>query len=60
MSKYTVEVKLQAVARYLTGNESYKTLAESIGADKSLVINWVKLFEAQGERGFKKDYASYS
>ena len=33
MSKYTVEVKLQAVERYLTGNESYKTIAESIGAD---------------------------
>lgn len=60
MSKYTVEVKLQAVERYLTGNESYKTVAESIGATKSQVINWVKLFEAQGERGFKKGYTSYS
>ena len=60
MSKYTVEVKLQAVERYLTGNESYKTIAESIGAAKSQVITWVKLFEAQGEKGFKKGYTSYS
>ncbi len=60
MSKYTVEVKLQAVERYLTGNESYKTIAESIGTVKSLVITWVKLFEAQGEKGFKKGYTSYS
>jgi len=60
MSKYTVEVKLQAVERYLTGNESYKVIAESIAADKSLVITWVKLFEAQGENGFKKSYTSYS
>lgn len=45
MSKYTVEVKLQAVARYLTGNESYKIIAESIGTEKSQVINWVKLFK---------------
>ena len=60
MSKFTVEDKLKAVERYLTGNESYKTIAESIGALKSLVINWVKLFEAQGEEGFKKGYTSYS
>jgi len=38
MSKYTVEAKLQAVERYLTGNESYQTIAESIGAAKSQVI----------------------
>ncbi|MEK4485628.1 IS3 family transposase [Psychrobacillus sp. FSL H8-0484] len=60
MSKYTVEVKLQAVVRYLTGNESYQTIAESIGAAKSQVITWVKLFEAQGGKGFKKGYTSYS
>jgi len=60
MSKYTVEIKLQAVERYLTGNESYKTIAESIGTTKSQVITWVKLFEAQGEKGFKKGYTSYS
>ncbi|KAA0955928.1 transposase [Sporosarcina sp. ANT_H38] len=60
MSKHTAEVKSHVVDRYLTGNESYKAIAESIGADKSLVINWVKLFEAQGERGLKKSYTSYS
>ncbi|MBA9028525.1 transposase [Peribacillus huizhouensis] len=32
MSKYTEEIKLQVVEeRYLTGNESYKAIAESIG-----------------------------
>lgn len=35
MSKYTLEVKLQAIKRYLTGNESYQTIAESIGVAKS-------------------------
>ena len=60
MSRYTVEVKLQAVERYLTGNESYQTIAESIGAAKSQVITWVKLFEVQGKKGFKKSYTSYS
>lgn len=60
MSKYTLEVKLQAVKRYITGNESYQTIAESIGVAKSQVITWVKLFEVQGEKGFKKCYTSYS
>lgn len=60
MSKYTLEVKLQAVKRYLTGNESYQTIAESIGVAKSQVITWLKLFEVQGEKGFKKCYTSYS
>lgn len=60
MSKYTADDKLTAVARYLTGNESYKTIAESIGAAKSLVITWVKLFEAQGIDAFKKVYTNYS
>jgi len=32
MSKYIVEDKLQAVERYLTWNESYNTIAESIGS----------------------------
>lgn len=60
MSKYTVEIKLQAVKRYLTGKEGYKSIAQSIGATHSQIINWVKLYEAQGEHGFQKDYTSYS
>ncbi|WP_407691727.1 IS3 family transposase, partial [Psychrobacillus psychrotolerans] len=40
--------------------ESYQTIAESIGVAKSQVITWVKLFEVQGEKGFKKCYTSYS
>ncbi|MGG0655844.1 transposase [Rummeliibacillus pycnus] len=60
MSKFTVEIKLNAVRRYLSGSESYKEIAESIGSSKSLVMNWVKLFEAQGIKGFEKNYSSYS
>lgn len=60
MSKYTVEIKLNAVKRYLNGTESYKEIAESIGSTKSQVITWVKLFEVQGMKGFEKDYTAYS
>ena len=38
MSKYTVEDKLQAVERYLTGNESYKNIAKALVYTKNLVI----------------------
>ena len=60
MSKFTVEIKLNAVQRYLSGAESYQEIAESIGSTKSQVINWVKLFEVQGIKGFEKDYTAYS
>ncbi|MGE8000188.1 hypothetical protein ACQKOF_16170 [Lysinibacillus sp. NPDC093190] len=30
MSKFTAEEKLQAVQRYLNGNESYKDIGQSI------------------------------
>ncbi len=60
MTKFTMETKLNAVKRYLNGTESYKKIAESIGSTKSQVINWVKLFEAQGMNGFEKDYTAYS
>ena len=60
MSKFTVHDKLTTVSRYLNGNESYKTIAESIGTTKSVVITWVKLFEAHGTNAFKKGYTNYS
>lgn len=62
MSKYTVKVKLQAVERYLTGNESYQTIAESIGATKSQIFNWVRIFEAQGKTvsTIRKSYDKHS
>ena len=53
MSKYTVEDKIKAVERYLTGNESYNTL-QKVLARKSQVITWVKLFERKEQRVLKK------
>ncbi|HWI48636.1 MAG TPA: helix-turn-helix domain-containing protein [Rummeliibacillus sp.] len=60
MSKFSAEVKLNAVKRYLSGLENYEVIAESIGSNKSLVMNWVKLYEAQGIKGFEKNYTTYS
>ncbi|WP_141676238.1 transposase [Pseudobacillus wudalianchiensis] len=43
MSKYTVEVKLQAVEHYLTENESYQNIAESIGAASKIRFSLLPL-----------------
>lgn len=60
MSKFTVEIKLNSVKRYLSGKETYKEIAESIGSTQAQIITWVKLFEAQGIKGFEKGYTTYS
>ncbi len=60
MAKFSVEDKLAAVHRYLQGYDSYSTIAASIGAASSLVINWVKQYEENGAEAFKKSYTSYS
>ena len=38
MAKYTVEDKLQAVERYLNGNESANKIAKSLGTDKQAIF----------------------
>jgi transposase len=61
MAKFTGDDKLAAIQRYLTGEESYITIAKSIGTSDSVVRNWVMQYEQHGiEVLFKKSYASYS
>ncbi|WP_455709814.1 transposase [Lysinibacillus xylanilyticus] len=60
MSKYTAEKKLQAVQRYLNGNESYKDIGQSIGANKKLIIIWVKQYEHNGLDAFIKRCTNYT
>ncbi|CAM3694804.1 IS3 family transposase [Mesobacillus zeae] len=44
MAKFTVEEKINAVRRYLNGNESQQTIAASIGIHKSGLQNWIKKY----------------
>lgn len=61
MTKFTGEEKLTAVKRYLKGGESYARIGTSIGASKTVVMNWVMQYQEHGEEGlFKKTYTSYS
>ncbi|SFJ91260.1 hypothetical protein SAMN05518846_106266, partial [Brevibacillus centrosporus] len=45
MAKFTVEDKLEAIRRYLNGNESFACIASSMGTVKSEVIKWVQLYQ---------------
>ncbi|MCM3472483.1 MULTISPECIES: IS3 family transposase [Brevibacillus] len=60
MTKFSGDVKLAAVQRYLEGVESYASIAASIGASDYMVRNWVLQYEHQGEKAFVKSYTSYS
>lgn len=45
MTKFTSEDKLLAVKRYLEGKGSHAYIGESIGANKSEVMNWVRQYD---------------
>ena len=59
MAKFTTEEKLQAIIRYLDGNESFREIAKSIGTHK-ILLRWVKQFEYHGEKAFVKCYTNYT
>lgn len=60
MAKFTAEDKLQAVERYLDGNESSYEIAKSIGTDNKAILKWVKQYEYNGVDAFVKSYTNYT
>lgn len=50
-AKYIVKLKLSIVNEYLSGEASYKTLAEKHGVGCTVVKSWVRTFREQGEVG---------
>ena len=61
-SKFTKEVKLQAVNDYLDGNKSTVKIAYDLQCNKSAVQSWIHGFKSQGESFFdnKTVNSSYS
>ena len=51
-SKFSKELKLSIVKRYLNGEGSYKTLAKEINVHHSVVEVWIKKYKAFGENAF--------
>ncbi|WP_417898431.1 IS3 family transposase [Bacillus haimaensis] len=60
MSKFTREVKHQAVQRYMNNLVSYRELAKEVGVDHSVLRYWVMLFKHHGDQAFSFPYTKYS
>mgnify|MGYP002795880651 FL=1 len=51
-SKYSKELKLSIVKRYLNGEGSTRTLAREINSVGSVVLRWIKKYQVFGESAF--------
>ena len=52
MSRFTPEEKLTAIRRHIEDHESYNSIAESIGANKTDIIDWCRNYMVFGEEHF--------
>ena len=60
MAKYSEMDKLQAVLRYLEGNESSHGIARFIETNHQAILKWVKQYEYNSVEAFNKQYTNYS
>lgn len=59
-SKYSKELKLSIVKRYLDGEGSTFTLAKEINTTNNAVCNWVKKYQTFGESAFDTSHTNAS
>lgn len=52
-SKYTFEMKLSIVTKYLEGNTSLESLARSLGTNGTRIVEWVTLYQSLGVEGLR-------
>ena len=55
MSKISVETKMDAVHRYLLYGESYESIANSIGVNRTTIKDWCRLYESEGMDSFVRE-----
>jgi len=60
MTKFTIDEKLNAVKRYLEGNEGHRVIADDIGVNYSLFRTWIRQYNFNGENAFEKKYTAYT
>lgn len=60
MGKFSPKEKLQIVKQYFNGVDGGKRIAKSLGIHSSVIYQWVKQYEAFGEKAFEKRYTTYS
>ena len=52
-SKYSFEMKLAAVTKYLEGSCSTESIARSLGTNGTRIVEWVTLYQSLGIEGLK-------
>ncbi|MED3468705.1 IS3 family transposase [Bacillus sp. FSL K6-0268] len=60
MGKFSPKEKIQIVKQYFNGIDGGKRLAKSLGIHSSVIYQWIKQYEAFGEKAFEKRYTTYS
>ena len=60
MAKVSVEQRIQAVQRYLNGDESMSEIAKDIGVTDRVVSDWIRRYQKNGVEAFLKSYTKYS
>ena len=60
MAKVNAEQRIQAVQRYLNGDETMIEIAEAIGVTDIVMSEWVRRYQKNGVETFLKPYTNYS
>lgn len=60
MANFIAEEKIFIARLYLEGKHSYLELQDLYKVSYQIIQGWVRLYQIQGEEGFKKSYTSYS
>ncbi|RAT14542.1 transposase [Bacillus cereus] len=60
MGKFSPKEKIQIVKQYFNGIDGGKRLAKSLGIHSNVIYQWIKQYEAFGEKAFEQRYTTYS
>ena len=52
-SKYSFEMKLAAVTKYLEGSCSTESIARNLGTNGTRIIEWATIYQSLGAKGLK-------
>jgi transposase len=59
MTKYSFEIKLEAVLAYLEGKASLRDIANQFNVSHFALRNWVNHYRENGEQGLLTNYTNY-
>ena len=60
MTKYSLEIKLNAIQDYLKGVESFKDTAKRHNVSTTMLKKWVAKYRQHGLEAFRETYTNYS